>query len=193
MSKKFSWGRRVTRRIKRFFNSRRGRTFIISALALGTTIAVAYHPFTRKIVIGYWSRFNNLFNSVNEESTTSIPLVETSSKPSTPTWKKFGLFGGIVVILGVALWSNKIELDDFKFFSPKDEVVTIPSKSYDPLSWDSYPLPPGRRGWLIVARTVGGTALFVLAIPVGMAMNSVELVGLMQTTGWQMATWPIYN
>ena len=188
LNKKASLVRRVKRRIERFLNSRRGRICVIVALALGTTMAVACHPVTRKIVIGYWSRFNHFFSSTNQESTNSVPLVETSSKSSTPTWKKLGLFGGIVVIVGLGLWSGKIDLDGFNFSSRKDEVVTVPSKSYE---WDSYPLPSGRRGWIIALRTFGGAIIHIAGIPV--CLVSLEVGLAMQAIGWQMATYPIYN
>lgn len=190
--KKFSWNRRFNRRIKRFLKSRRGRVAVIFALAIGTSIAVACHPVTRRIIVGYWSRFN-FFNSANEDNTTSIPSVETSTKSSIPTWKKLGLFGGIVVILGVAVWSGKIQLNDFNFFNREDEVVKVPAKSYDPSTWDSYPLPSGRRGWLIVTRTLTGAALIVLSIPATVVTNSVKIGATMYFTGYQMVTWPTYT
>lgn len=183
--------RRIRRRIKRFFNSPRGRMLLISSVALGIAIAVAYNPSTRQIVIGYWSQLKNLVNSLKEKNTTSIPLEEISPESSRLNWKQLGLVGGIVVILGVGLWSGKIELDNFNFFSRKDEVVTVPSKSYDPSSWNSYPLPTGRRGWLIVFRVATGTALIILSTPAAAVTNSAEVGFTLWVTGHQMATWPI--
>ena len=192
MKNQVSKMRRIRRRIKRFFNSPRGRKLLIGSLALGIGIAVAYNPFTRQIVIGYWSRLNNLFNSLNEENTASIPLEEMSSESNSLTWKQIGLFGGIViVILGVGLWSGKIELGDFNFFSRKEEVVTVPSKSYDPSSWDSYPLPSGRPGLLVVVRILTGTTLLILSGPIGIALNSPAASIGIGLTGYQMVTWQI--
>ena len=115
-----------------------------------------------------------------------------SSESNSLTWKQIGLFGGIViVILGVGLWSGKIELGDFNFFSRKEEVVTVPSKSYDPSSWDSYPLPSGRPGLLVVVRILTGTTLLILSGPIGIALNSPAASIGIGLTGYQMVTWQI--